>query len=1047
METHVEEKGIINFQNRFRKFHTVWTPATRNSIYGRAIGGITCGIRKDLADSGVKHDFKKCVNTNLMLIKTSTAEFTIIPAYLRGVNWERDFEELKLTMQMNYVVNPIIMGDLNIRIGEEQQLLDENLMTAFPAILQTRQSKDKILNSKGRRFLEYCKDKGLIILNGRTKGDEEGNHTFVSSIGSSVNDICAVEMSNLEIVKNFEVGEEIWSDHLPINLRLITERAQTDMKTINLLPKLTWDPRKKEDYETRLGANLKMLKERNTEISIDDLNKLIIASYQRPKISKNGIQYKNKWFDRNCNEAREKSMKLLNAYRRSQNEEDKETYLKCKRLYQNVCKSKRKQYYETIESQLNSVNDSKRWWALAREIRKQENYIGGQITAEHFRNYFKDLLNPAITAADIHYAANLITDDELDKSFSIHEIKYQLARTRANKAPGEDRIPYEFFMQATDEYLEALANVYTRLLNGRDSYQAFQKSIIFPIHKKGDVNQPGNYRGISFMNCVGKIMMGMVNERITEWVKRNRILNEFQAGFRKGYSTIDNIYNLTAIVNIKFAEKRKVYAFFIDFKAAFDRVPRNLLIYKLHQMGISSKILNFIEKVYQNTTSAVWTGTELSDPFETKSGVKQGCLLSPQLFSLFLNDLHECLEGGLYIDDMNIRVLLYADDIVMLADDVNVLQKMSNRLEEYCHTWGMEVNLTKSEIMIFRNGGRISSKEKWKFNGEAVKIVSEYKYLGIILTPKMSYAKHVAYKNDAAKVSINATWKNFVGRRDVSLCAKWKLFTAVTRSIQSYGAQVWGNSWFEDVDKLQRFFIKRILRLPDNTPNYVLALETAVEETHFYTYSLHLKYVSKTLFDYGTSRLPYKLTQKIIAKNIGWYKNFKNKLQDYNESGLNITQSKEVWNSVCTNLFEKMKESIYGEHIQNAQQSQERIFKHLDYSKGSTYCVEKFNQEQISYVMRARGDNLWLNGSRFGDEEVRKCSLCNMSEIENSKHFIGRCPVLKTIRSRYLGQENLRDEEIIYVLNGGENSDWPGLYNFIRSASKYRNMLISEFNY
>lgn len=176
--------------------------------------------------------------------------------------------------------------------------------------------------------------------------------------------------------------------------------------------------------------------------------------------------------------------------------------------------------------------------------------------------YFNALLNPCVNSVEISYVPNLSTDEYLDMPFSLLEIKTQIAKTKINKAPGEDRIPYEFFKNASDEYLDALINVFTNILEGSEDFDLFRTSIIFPLHKKGDVNQPNNYRGISFMNCIAKIMMGMVNERICEWVDRNKILNEYQAGFRKGYSTVDNVYNLTAIINLKLAEKKGKYTHF-----------------------------------------------------------------------------------------------------------------------------------------------------------------------------------------------------------------------------------------------------------------------------------------------------------------------------------------------------------------------------------------------------------------------------------------------------------------------------------------------------
>ncbi|KAI8119954.1 RNA-directed DNA polymerase from mobile element jockey [Lucilia cuprina] len=458
-------------------------------------------------------------------------------------------------------------------------------------------------------------------------------------------------------------------------------------------------------------------------------------------------------------------------------------------------------------------------------------------------------------------------------------------------------------------------------------------------------------------------------------------------------------------------------------------------------------MVNCIEQIYQNTKSAIWNGEELSNYFDTKTGVKQGCLLSPLLFALYLNDLHDSLKGGLTVDGINIRLLMYADDIVILAEEVEVLQQMIKNLEEYCHLWGMEVNLSKSEIMIFRKSGRTSAKEIWNFNGQTVIIkVSEYKYLGIILTPKMSYSKHITQKNDAAKVCINLTWKNFVGNRNVSLKAKWKFFLAVCRSIQSYGAQVWGNTCFEEIDKLQRYFTKRILKLPNNTPNYVIALETSQQAGHIYTYCLHLQYISKTLFDYDTERLPHKLSNIIISRNIFWFKDMKQKMQELNISLLSLERNKITWNDNCINIIETMKTAIHHDHVLKATNSQQRIYKFLKLHKGQSYCNEAYSQEQISYILKARADLLPLNGNQYREETSRLCSLCNLNEVETTRHFIARCPIFNYIRIHGFGKVILTDTELIQVLNG-EDIFWVSLYNYVKSAIKYRAILINEFNY
>lgn len=194
------------------------------------------------------------------------------------------------------------------------------------------------------------------------------------------------------------------------------------------------------------------------------------------------------------------------------------------------------------------------------------------------------------------------------------------------------------------------------------------------------------------------------------------------------------------------------------------------------KMGVSTKIVNFLESVYSVTKSVVWTGKEMSEEFETKSGVKQGCLLSPLLFALYVNDLHDALGGGLYIGNENIRLLLYADDIVIMADNVKILQNMIQRLEKYCDDWNLEVNLNKSEIMVFRNGGKNSREEKWYFKGNEIKIVPSFCYLGMTLTPKMIFKQHIENRNITAKNSINCTWLLFLtasGLNRVLFAGEW----------------------------------------------------------------------------------------------------------------------------------------------------------------------------------------------------------------------------------------------------------------------------------
>jgi len=131
--------------------------------------------------------------------------------------------------------------------------------------------------------------------------------------------------------------------------------------------------------------------------------------------------------------------------------------------------------------------------------------------------------------------------------------------------------------------------------------------------------------------------------------------------------------------------------------------------------------------LYKETESQVWDGCTLSESFSINTGVRQGCLLSPVLFALYLNDLAESLPGGVVVAGTNIKVLLYADDIALIADNQADLQKMINALFNYCQKWSLNVNLQKSKILIFRKGPRQPA-NIWKYGNEVIETVNSYKY-------------------------------------------------------------------------------------------------------------------------------------------------------------------------------------------------------------------------------------------------------------------------------------------------------------------------------
>lgn len=307
------------------------------------------------------------------------------------------------------------------------------------------------------------------------------------------------------------------------------------------------------------------------------------------------------------------------------------------------------------------------------------------------------------------------------------------------------------------------------------------------------------------MDAVVKLYTNILLGRLNSWMEVERILHENQSGFRQGYSTVDNLFTLQNIIALTMEKKKKLYAFFVDFKTAFDSVPRKKLFYKLSNAGLSTKFVNNIKDMYNRTESAVWDGNKLSDWFYTNSGVRQGCVFSPVFFAIYINDLVDYLKGGVKVGEVTINVLMYADDVILIADAPEQLQEMINRLEEYCNLWDFRINFSKSKIMIF-GGGRRAAREKWFFANEDIEVVTEYKYIGITLTLKLAMHKHLEERLKVAKYSVNSVWSNIIKNESTSIGTKYKVFEACSRAVICYGAQVWGFREYDTVEKLQTYF-------------------------------------------------------------------------------------------------------------------------------------------------------------------------------------------------------------------------------------------------
>ncbi|XP_011881271.1 PREDICTED: uncharacterized protein LOC105569421 [Vollenhovia emeryi] len=264
------------------------------------------------------------------------------------------------------------------------------------------------------------------------------------------------------------------------------------------------------------------------------------------------------------------------------------------------------------------------------------------------------------------------------------------------------------------------------------------------------------------------IYASVLAERIREEIEEKGILSPTQTGFRKGMGTIDSIYVMNYLISRQIKKKgRKLVALFVDLKAAYDSVDRGLLIEAMRKKGIREGIIERVEEIMRETTSRVRVRGEIGKEFWTARGLRQGCPLSADLFNILLADLEEEMGnvkwGGIRLGEEKIYSITYADDVVVIAEDEGCMKSMIERLERYINSKRLELNVTKTKIVRFKEGGGRLSKVDWRWKGKKIEEVKEVKYLGYVLQRNGGQEAHIRERVAKAAAISGQVWG--IGKR------------------------------------------------------------------------------------------------------------------------------------------------------------------------------------------------------------------------------------------------------------------------------------------
>jgi hypothetical protein len=986
----------------FPNYNLIFSPAIKNSKFGRPKGGLILAIRKYITYKIISQTSDWIIIQTTNPISFYIAICYISPNIIYDNILHHFFEHVKPLTESSFPC--LILGDFNARIG--------NLNNNIPH-LPFRYTTDTIINARGRSLDKYLIENSLIVLNGRTKSDAVGNQTFLSSQGASLIDLALTANIDLETI-DLKVLNSPDSDHFPIQINIKTDTSknqilpETNIKPNENHERLQWKIDNKDKFLESL--TLPKTEDLNTDQTQKSIkNEIVKAARVAGMIIYPAHKFPidKPWFDSQLHATRELSIVRLKEFRRTRCHNSRSAYIEAKNNYKKLIITKKNKYFLEINNRIIQSTSPAEFWATIRKFHKKKSKaqnIPINLMYEHYKNIFSTntIKYPVIN--------NTVQDDPiLDNPITIAEVIDTIKNLKFKKSPGLDLIPNEFIKFLPTPFLQALTTLFNNILTYHEFPHDWCGSVIQPIYKNGPINLPSNYRPISLMSTMLKLLTSILNSRLSMWCHSNNSIPEEQAGFRTNYGCMDHIFALHTMIQLKLRfKRRKLYTFFVDLKQAFDSINHSLLISKLNSLGLSSKFTESINALYSSAYAQVRVGNTLSEPFAILNGVLQGEILSPTLFSLFMADYPDILNNsnisGITVGEKEIHSLLYADDIIIVADSIINLQKKINLTKKYFETNRLTINLAKSKIMIFQKGGRHSKKEKWFWGNETIEITKTYKYLGVHFSSSGNFTQHTIKATNKSLLASNSMWPILTKANISTMNTRFKLFDSLVKTVLLYAAPIWAPSQEDLIERIQSNFIRKILHLNPMTPGYILRLETGRRP-------LSLNIFKNTLrFWFRCMAMPENRTTKqcylalINTKSNSLRNNWAFKMQETLHSiGLSS-----VWESQDIEIIKSHLPNILTAYIDATIQNDydsltnSTRFSHYKLYKSSLYPEQYLNDPNIPInVVRIFAQaRLNLNTLRIKDNIFRLEANCPVCNVEDSiKHRLTECTLYTSFRN------------------------------------------------
>lgn len=517
------------------------------------------------------------------------------------------------------------------------------------------------------------------------------------------------------------------------------------------------------------------------------------------------------WFNKEIKDATRAKNMYLKLYRLYKRPEDHELYKVAKNKQTHLKRKSKREYYT---SKINEyTGESKKMWSILKEV-TNHNYkeditpdIVNKDTANRFNSFFANV------GIQVQKKLNvLIKPFSLNKNgiFKFHpetteKVEYLIKRIKPNVATGHDELSARLIKAAMPVIIDDLKNMVNLSYETRTFPAQLKIARVKALHKKGETNNPAQYRPVSILTIISKVFERSAVEQLVDYYNSLNLLNPRQHAYRKYHSTTTSLFELIETTKKHIDDENFVAIASLDLSKAFDSLAHNLILQKLDDMGLNESATTWISSYLSDRKQTVKFGDIESEQETVESGVPQGSILGPLLFITCTNDIMKELQ--------EYDTYTYADDMQILIKGKNV-KELGKKLEiaigkanDYYNKNSLLCNPTKTEVMLLGTKIRLSKAEKLIVkvtNGEETKYLTgekSLKILGVHIDQSLDWNKNTSAIKQKATNSIRNLHRI---NQLIPMKQQRILYTSLVTPHFSYADVIWNNCGTSNSNKIQQ---------------------------------------------------------------------------------------------------------------------------------------------------------------------------------------------------------------------------------------------------